>query len=108
MLIISVIGRKGVLKILAYPWIPITGILKLTFFILQFLALDGKIHYWNDYYEKIYTQPNELDERIMATAILIGTILGAIFFAICFTIFSLFVWTFIKTDYKNSADPDQS
>ena len=108
LLIISVIGRKGVLKILAYPWIPITGILKLTFFILQFLALDGKIHYWNDYYEKIYTQPNELDERIMATAILIGTILGAIFFAICFTIFSLFVWTFIKTDYKNSTDPDQS
>ena len=108
LLIISVIGRKGVLKILAYPWIPITGILNLTLFILQFLALEGKINYWNDYYEKIYTQPNDLDERIMATSKLTGTILGLIFEAIWITTFSLFVWTFIKIDYKNSTDPEQS
>ena len=38
LLIISVIGRKGVLKTLAYPWIPITAILLLTIYILQFLA----------------------------------------------------------------------
>ena len=108
LLIISVIGRKGVLKILAYPWIPITVILNLALFILQFLALDRKIRYWNDYYEKIYTQPDDLDERIMATAILTTIILGAIFTAIVEFIFSLFVWTFIKTDYKNSTDPDHS
>ena len=108
LLIISVIGRKGVLKKLAYPWIPITAILNLTLFILQFLALEGKINYWNDYYEKIYTQPNDLDERIMATSKLIMTILGLIFEAIWITTFSLFVWTFIKIDYKNSTDPEQS
>ena len=107
LLIISVIGRKGVLKILAYPWIPINAIILLTTFILQFLAWDEKIHYWNDYYEKIYRQPNELGE-IITTVSIIGAIIGAIFVAIWFSILSLFVWTFIKTDYKDSTDPDQS
>ena len=54
LLIIATFGRKGVLKTLAYPWIPITGVLTLTFFILQWLAWNGKIRYWNSYYENYY------------------------------------------------------
>ena len=107
LLIISVIGRKGVLKTLAYPWIPITAILLLTNYILQFLAWGGKIHYWNDYYEKIYLQPNELGQ-ITTTWNIIMTIIQSIPVIVWFSIFSRLVWSFIKTDYKNSTDPDQA
>ena len=107
LLIISVIGRKGVLKTLAYPWIPITAILLLTIYILQFLAWGGRIHYWNDYYEKIYLQPNELGQ-ITTTWNIIMTIIQSIPVIVWFSIFSRLVWSFIKTDYKNSTDPDQA
>ena len=98
LLIISVIGRKGVLKTLAYPWIPITAILLLTFYILELLGRGRKIHYWNDYYES----------GQMTTTLIIMTIIQSIAAAVGFSIFSRIVWTFIKTDYKNSTDPDQA
>ena len=97
LLIISVIGRKGVLKTLAYPWIPITAILLLTFYILELLGRGRKIHYWNDYYES----------GQMTTTLIIMTIIQSIAAAVGFSIFSRIVWTFIKTDYKNSTDPDR-
>ena len=98
LLIIATFGRKGVLKTLAYPWIPITAILLLTIYILQFLAWGGKIHYWNDYYES----------GQMTTTLIIMTIIQSIPVIVWFSIFSRLVWSFIKTDYKNSTDPDQA
>ena len=100
LLIIAALGRKGALKILAYPWIPNTGILLFTPFILQWLSWGGQIHYWNEYYEKIKTQP---DNWTIAFSI-IGVIACVIWFSICSTC----VWAFIRSDNKNSADPCQS
>ena len=101
LLIIATIGRKRVLKIFAYPWIPITAILLFTPFILQWLAWGDQIHYWNeDYYEKINMQPDNLT---IAYSV-IGAIVSVIWFSYC----SVCVWAFIWTDYKNSADPSQS
>ena len=100
LLIIATFGRKGVLKTLAYPWISITAVLTLTFFILQWLAWNGKIRYWNSYYKNYYL--NMHPEKVA------GSIFPAIVIFIMFSYFSLVVWAFIKTDYKNSSDPNQS
>ena len=100
LLIIATFRRKGVLKTLAYPWIPITAVLTLTFFILQWLAWNGKIRYWNSYYKNYYL--NMHPEKVA------GSIFPAIVIFIMFSYFSLVVWAFIKTDYKNSSDPNQS
>ena len=100
LLIVATFGRKGVLKTLAYPWIPITGVLTLTFFILQWLAWNGKIRYWNSYYENYYL--NLHPEKVA------DSIFPAIVIFIMFSFFSLVVWAFIKTDYKNSGNLNQS
>ena len=104
LLVIATIGRKGVLKILSYPWIPITAILLLTYYILKCLAWSDKIQFWNDYYGNcVKMKCVSSCQKFIATFII--DMIGS---AIWFSTSVVFVWTFIKTDYKNTADPNQS